>query len=68
VIQRVYRWDEAYDARSYLRVLSTYSGHRSLGDDTRRRLFRGIADLIDTRFGGRIIKGYLTTLYVARRR
>jgi|SRR5215207_287570 len=62
-----YRWDETYDAESYLLVLSTYSGHRSLSDDTRRRLFHGIADLIDDRFGGRIDKGYLTTLYVARK-
>jgi SAM-dependent methyltransferase len=68
VIRRAYRWDETYDSRGYLRVLNTYSGHRSLGDDTRRRLFRGIAELIDTRFGGRIVKGYLTTLYVAHRR
>jgi len=67
VIPRVYWWDEAYDARGYLRVLSTYSGHRSLSDDTRRRLFRGIADLIDDAFGGRIVKGYLTTLYVAQK-
>jgi hypothetical protein len=48
--------------------LSTYSGHRSLNEDTRERLFRGIADLIDNSFDGRIVKGYLTTLYVARRR
>jgi len=68
VIRRAYRWDETYDARGYLRVLNTYSGHRSLGDDTRGRLFRGIADLIDHSFGGRIVKGYLTTLYVAHRR
>ena len=68
VIRRNYRWDETYDAEGYLRVLNTYSGHRSLSDDARERLFRGIADLIDHRFGGRIVKGYLTTLYVARRR
>ena len=68
VIRRTYRRDVPYDSRGYLRVLSTYSGHRNLSDDTRARLFRGIADLIDTRFGGRIVKGYLTTLYVARRR
>jgi hypothetical protein len=48
--------------------LNTYSGHRSLSDDARERLFRGIADLIDGRFGGSIVKGYLTTLYVAHRR
>jgi SAM-dependent methyltransferase len=63
-----YRWDVTYDCRDYLRVLSTYSGHRSLGDDTRERLFRGIADLIDNSFDGRIVKGYLTTLYVAKRK
>jgi len=39
-------------------VLSTYSGHRSLGDDDRERLFEGIADLVDERFGGHIVKGY----------
>src|SRR5215217_1684203 len=68
IITRHYRWDETYDSRGYLRVLSTYSGHRSLSADTRERLFLGIADLIDNSFDGRIIKGYLTTLYVAHRR
>ena len=68
VITRSYQWDEPYDAEGYLRVLNTYSGHRSLRDDARERLFRGIAHLIDSEFGGRIVKGYLTTLYVAHRR
>jgi hypothetical protein len=41
---------------------------RSLGHhDTRKYLFRNIADLIDDSFDGRIVKGYLTTLYVAHR-
>ena len=65
---RQYRWDETYDAAGYLRVLNTYSGHRGLGNDARERLFGGIAHHIDTRFGGSIVKGYLTTLYVAHRR
>jgi len=65
---RHYRWDETYDTAGYLRVLNTYSGHRSLHDETRSRLFRGIADLIDNSYGGRIVKGYLTTVYVAQRR
>jgi SAM-dependent methyltransferase len=68
VITRNYQWDELYDAESYLRVLNTYSGHRSLRADRRERLFRGIANLIDSEFGGRIVKGYLTTLYAAHRR
>lgn len=68
VITRSYQWDVTYDAEGYLRVLNTYSGHRSLPTDTRGRLFRGIADLIDSEYGGRIVKGYLTTLYVAPRK
>ncbi len=68
VITRSYRWDESYDATGYIRVLNTYSGHRSLNDSSRERLFRGIADLIENRYGGRIVKGYLTTLYVAHRK
>ena len=68
VITRSYQWDVPDDAESYLRVLNTYSGHRSLRTDTRERLFRGIVNLIDSEFGGRIVKGYLTTLYVAHRK
>ena len=67
VTTRHYRWDETYNTGGYLRVLSTYSGHRNLGDDTRTRLLRSIADLADTKFGGRIVKGYLTTLYITHR-
>jgi SAM-dependent methyltransferase len=67
VTRRNYRWDETYDTESYLRVLNTYSGHRSLRGDTRERLLCGIADLIDNEYGGRIVKGYMTTLYVAHR-
>ena len=65
VIRRDYRWDESYDAEGYIRLLSTYSGHISLHPASRERLSRGISDLIKSEHGGRIVKGYLTTLYVA---
>ena len=68
VVRRDYRWDEPYDAEGYLRVLSTYSGHIALDPASRERLFRGISDLIEGEHGGRIVKGYLTTLYVAHRK
>jgi hypothetical protein len=38
-----------------------------LDPDTRERLFGGISDLIEGEYGGRIVKGYLTTLYLAYR-
>jgi SAM-dependent methyltransferase len=68
VIRRDYRWDETYDAEGHLSILNTYSGHRSLNDASRERLFIGIRDLIEREHGGRIVKGYLTTLYFVRRR
>jgi SAM-dependent methyltransferase len=68
VIRRDYRWDEPYDAEGYLRVLSTYSGHMALDPTSRERLFGGIRDLIESEHGGRIVKGYATTLYLARRK
>lgn len=67
VTLRRYVWDVAYDAESYLRLLSTYSGHIDLAEPNRGRLFQGIADLINGPDNGRIVKGYLAILHVARR-
>jgi hypothetical protein len=68
VVRRNYRWDEPYDTECYIRVLSTYSSHIGLARPSRERLLRGISDLIEREHGGRIVKGYLTTLCVAYRK
>lgn len=68
VTVRRYCWDVAYDTASYLRLLSTYSGHRVLDSQRRARLFQAIAELIDTQFHGHITKGDLAILYVAQRK
>ena len=68
VVRRSYLWDQAYNAPGYLRILDTYSGHINLGDDTRLRLHEGISRLIEEGYGGRIVKGYQASLYVARKR
>jgi SAM-dependent methyltransferase len=68
VVRRDYRWDQPYDAEGYIRVLSTYSGHIAFDPASRDRLFRGISDLIEREYDGRIVKGYLTTLYLAYRK
>lgn len=63
-----YVWDVAYDAESYLRLLSTYSGHIDLAAPNRQRLFQGITDLINAPPNhGRIVKGYMAILHVAQR-
>jgi SAM-dependent methyltransferase len=68
VTVRRYRSTEVYDAARYLRLLETYSDHAALDPVVRSRLYRGIGALIDTRFGGQVTKGYLTLLYLARRK
>ncbi len=47
---------------------ATVPGHIGLDPASRERLFRGISDVIESEYGGRIVKGYLTTLYVAHRK
>ena len=68
VATRRYLWHQEYDAESYVRLLGTYSDHLALDPPVRERLFRGIADLINERYGGRITKGYVAILYVAHRK
>jgi SAM-dependent methyltransferase len=63
-----YLWNRVYDSTSYINLLDTYSDHRSLDDATRERLFRGIAELINSQFGGQITKEHLTILYLAQRK
>lgn len=64
---RRYQWEQIYTTAEYLDLLSTYSGHRSLPDETRENLLGCIAQLVDSTYGGQIVKAYLTQLAVARR-
>ena len=59
--------DITYTTATYVDVLLTYSGHRALDPTARQGLLDCIAGLIDHRYGGRIVKRYLSTLRVARR-
>jgi len=63
---RRYEWDQSYTTESYRDVLLTYSGHRDLDPQAQTGLLDCIGRLIDTRYGGRITKRYLTELRVAR--
>jgi len=65
---RTYAWESNYDSTQYVALLDTYSDHRGLDAETRERLLHGIGELIERRFGGRIVKEYLAILYLARRR
>ncbi|WP_030683057.1 class I SAM-dependent methyltransferase [Streptomyces cellulosae] len=66
VVFRRHEWNLTYTTAEYLEVLQTYSGHRALPSEAREGLLECIAGLIDTRYGGRITKRYLTELRVSR--
>jgi SAM-dependent methyltransferase len=66
--ERAYRFAVARDAESYLRLLGTFSSHRALDERTRRRLFAAVGRLIDEEYGGRVVDGYRSELYVSRKR
>lgn len=56
-----------YNAASYIDLLGTFSDHRALDADTRRRLLDDIADLIECDFAGSIVRETVALLYLARR-
>jgi SAM-dependent methyltransferase len=64
---RRYATDIPYSTASYIDVLLTYSGHRALPPDAQRGLLDCIAGLVDGKYGGRIVKRYLSELRTARR-
>lgn len=66
VTTKSYQWDVVYDSSSYIGLLSTFSDMIALEADRRKVLFDKIADLIDTKFSGKITKTYLTVLYIAK--
>jgi hypothetical protein len=59
---RRYAWEQSYSTAGYLDVLRTYSGHRAMEPTAQADLLDCIARLIDTGYGGRISKRYLTEL------
>jgi protein-L-isoaspartate O-methyltransferase len=64
---RRYETTIGYDTAEYLDLLRTYSTTLALSRPAAAGLLRGIGQLIDGRYGGRITKRYLTELRVARR-
>jgi SAM-dependent methyltransferase len=64
---RRYPTDIPYTRDTYIDVLLTYSGHRAMPPDDQRGLLDCIGGLIDERYGGQIVKRYLTELRTAHR-
>lgn len=64
-----HRFTEALelDAPRFIDLLGTYSDHALLDSASRDRLHAAIADLIDSRFGGNLVRRAVTRLFLARR-
>ena len=55
-IFRRHEWEKEYSTRAYLDALLTYSGHRTLPERSLQGLLDCIGCLIDSRYGGKIVK------------
>lgn len=64
---RRYTWEMTYDTEGYLRLLDSYSSYRILEPGVHERLFAALAALIETRFGGSVIRRWEAELFLARR-
>lgn len=64
---RSYLFDITYTADEYIALLSTYSGHIALDDETRALLFTRIRNRIEARPQGNVRRSSLALLYVAER-
>jgi hypothetical protein len=60
-------WDQVYPSADYLKLLHTYSDHRTLPEPDKTRFFQEIAQVID-RVGGAVERKYETLLVLARKR
>ncbi len=54
VFVRRHLWEVEYTAADYLAVLDTYSGHRSMDEESRRRLYERIRRRIEARPAGMV--------------
>ncbi|MDE0399941.1 MAG: class I SAM-dependent methyltransferase [Candidatus Poribacteria bacterium] len=61
-IRHVYPWTQTYSSEQYIKLLGTYSGHIALPEKNKCLLFEGIANLIETKYDGRITKYYEAVL------
>jgi ubiquinone/menaquinone biosynthesis C-methylase UbiE len=60
-------WQETYAGSAYLKLLHTFSDHRTLAEPHRTHFFRAIEEVVE-RFDGVVHRRYETLLLLARRR
>jgi SAM-dependent methyltransferase len=66
VVRRAHDWERTYETEIYLRLLDTYSDHQRLEERDRGALYRELAEIIESEYGGAVVRPYRTELVVAR--
>jgi SAM-dependent methyltransferase len=64
---RRYLWEKNYSAEEYIALLSTFSGHISMEEEKRERLFREIRERIGRRPLQQVRRHWYSILHVARK-
>jgi hypothetical protein len=67
VTVRQYPWAREYNREEYLRLVNTYSDHRTLEPGRRAALLAGIGEMIDRDFGGKVERPYVSVLYLGKK-
>ncbi|MGH3989449.1 MAG: class I SAM-dependent methyltransferase [Pseudonocardiaceae bacterium] len=64
---RQFDWERVYDAKGYIDLLDTFSGHLAMQDWQRARLYREIRKRVGDRADGLLRRHWGAVLHVARR-
>ncbi len=67
LVEHSHPFELTYDSAGFVRLLDTYSHYRLLDEDTRQALFAELTDVVDTRYDGRVVRRYNSTLCMAAR-
>jgi len=68
VYLRHYDWERVYDAEGYIELLNTFSGHLTMADWQRERLYGEIRRRLGERADGTVRRHWGAVLHVARHR
>lgn len=65
--RRQYAWEGQHDPGQLRQLFSTHSTMRAMPEDDRAALLDALEGLARDRFGGQVVRPYLTVLFLARR-
>jgi len=67
VLVKKYPFTVKFTSKDYVKLLNTFSDHRSLEKKQQQRLYAGIEELIDNEYGGYVDRPYLSILFMSEK-